>query len=107
MSNYRRDRRTSHPLGVKAGSTHLRATIDSDSKLRIEQPGSKPIGVAAKRVFSIVYVDGRVLITDCAACQPQMPSPASSSERDELACSLVGDRVEWMAMRINQLRKAA
>jgi hypothetical protein len=52
-------------LGVKAGSTHLRATIDSDSKLRIEQPGR--VGVAAKRVFGIVYVDGRVLITDLPA----------------------------------------
>ena len=52
-------------LGVRAGSTHLRATIDSDSKLRIEQPGR--LGVAAKRVFSLVYVDGRVLITDLPA----------------------------------------
>jgi hypothetical protein len=52
-------------LGVKARSTHLRATIDSDSKLRIEQPGR--VGVAAKRVFGIVYVDGRVLITDLPA----------------------------------------
>jgi len=52
-------------LGVKAGSTHLRATIDSDSKLRIEQPGRA--GVAAKRVFGLVYVDGRVLITDLPA----------------------------------------
>jgi hypothetical protein len=49
-------------LGVKAGSTHLRATIDPDSKLRIEQPG-RP-GVAAKRVFSIAYVEGRVVVTD-------------------------------------------
>src|SRR5215212_8834816 len=49
-------------LGVKAGSTHLRATVDSDSKLRIEQPGRA--GVAAKRVFGIGYVDGRVHITD-------------------------------------------
>ena len=52
-------------LGVKAGSTHLRATIGSDFKLRIEQPGRA--GVAAKRVFGIVYVDGRVLITDLPA----------------------------------------
>ena len=49
-------------LGVKAGSTHLRATIGSDSKLRIEQPGR--LGVAGKRVFGIVYVDGRVHIAD-------------------------------------------
>jgi hypothetical protein len=52
-------------LGVKAGSTHLRASIDSGSKLRIEQPGRA--GVAAKRVFGIVYVDGRVHITDLPA----------------------------------------
>ena len=52
-------------LGVKAGSTHLRAVIDSDSKLRIEQPGR--VGVAAKRVFAIGYVDGRVHITDLPA----------------------------------------
>ena len=52
-------------LGVRAGSTHLRATIDSDSKLRIEQPGR--VGVAAKRMFGIVYVDGRVLIPDLPA----------------------------------------
>lgn len=52
-------------LGVKAGSTHLRAAIDSGSKLRIEQPGRA--GVAAKRVFAIVYVDGRVHITDLPA----------------------------------------
>src|SRR6476619_6195191 len=52
-------------LGVKAGSTHLRATIDSDSKLRIEQPGRA--GVAGKRVFGIVYVDGRILIADLPA----------------------------------------
>ena len=49
-------------LGVKAGSTHLRATIDSDSKLRIEQSGR--VGVPRKRVFGIVYVDGRVHIAD-------------------------------------------
>jgi hypothetical protein len=47
-------------LGVKAGTTHLRASIDTHSKLRIEQPGR--VGVPAKRVFSIAYVDGRVLI---------------------------------------------
>jgi hypothetical protein len=52
-------------LGVKAGSTHLRAGIDADSKLRIEQPGR--VGVAAKRVFGIVYVDGRVSITGLPA----------------------------------------
>ena len=52
-------------LGVRAGSTHLRATIDSDSKFRIEQPGRA--GVAGKRVFGIVYVDGRVLIADLPA----------------------------------------
>ena len=52
-------------LGLRAGSTHLRANIDSDSKLRIEQPGRA--GVAAKRVFGIVYVDGRMLITDLPA----------------------------------------
>jgi len=52
-------------LGVKAGSTYLRASIDRDSKLRIEQPGRA--GVAGKRVFGIVYVDGRVLITDLPA----------------------------------------
>jgi hypothetical protein len=52
-------------LGVRAGSTHLRATIDSDSKFRIEQPGR--VGVAGKRVFDIVYVDGRVLIADLPA----------------------------------------
>jgi hypothetical protein len=33
-------------LGVRAGSTHLRANIDSDSKLRIEQPSR--VGVAGK-----------------------------------------------------------
>ena len=49
-------------LGVKAGGTHLRATIDSDSKLRIEQPGR--VGVPRKRVFGIVYVDGRAHIAD-------------------------------------------
>ena len=49
-------------LGVRAGSTHLRATIDSDSKLRIEQSGR--VGVPRKRVFAIVYVDGRVHIAD-------------------------------------------
>jgi hypothetical protein len=52
-------------LGVRAGNTHLRATIDSDSKLRIEQPGR--VGVPGKRVFGIVYVDGRVLIADLPA----------------------------------------
>ena len=52
-------------LGVKAGRTHLRATIDADSKLRIEQPGR--VGVAAKRVFNVVYVDGRVLIASLPA----------------------------------------
>ena len=52
-------------LGVRAGSTHLRATIDSDSKLRIEQPGRA--GVPGKRVFGIVYVDGRVLVADLPA----------------------------------------
>ena len=52
-------------LGVKAGSTHLRAGIDADSKLRIEQPGR--VGVAAKRVFGIVYVNGRVSITGLPA----------------------------------------
>ena len=49
-------------LGVRAGSTHLRATIDSDSKLRIELPVR--VGVPRKRVFGIVYVDGRVHIAD-------------------------------------------
>ena len=49
-------------LGVRAGSTHLRATIDSDSKLRIEQSGR--VGVSRKRVFSIAYVDGRVHIAN-------------------------------------------
>jgi hypothetical protein len=52
-------------LGLRAGSTHLRATIDSDSKLRIEQPGR--VGVPRKRVFDIVYVDGRLLIADLPA----------------------------------------
>jgi hypothetical protein len=52
-------------LGVKAGSTHLRATIGSDSKLRVEQPGR--LGVAGKRVFGIVYADGRVHIADLPA----------------------------------------
>ena len=52
-------------LGVRAGSTHLRATIDADSKFRIEQPSR--VGVAGKRVFSIVYVDGRVIIADLPA----------------------------------------
>jgi hypothetical protein len=52
-------------LGVRAGSTHLRATIDSDSKLRIEQPGR--VGVPRKRVFGIVYVDGRVHFADLPA----------------------------------------
>jgi hypothetical protein len=52
-------------LGVRAGSTHLRATIGSDSKLRIEQPGR--VGVPGKRVFGIVYVDGRVHIADLPA----------------------------------------
>ena len=52
-------------LGVRAGSTHLRATIDSNSKLRIEQPGRA--GVPGKRVFGIVYVDGRVHIADLPA----------------------------------------
>jgi hypothetical protein len=47
-------------LGLRAGSTHLRATIDSDSKLRIEQPGRR--GVAGKRVFGLAYVDDRLLI---------------------------------------------
>src|SRR6187455_2457554 len=49
-------------LGVRAGSTHLRATIDSDSKLRIEQSGR--VGVPRKRVFGIGYVDGRVHLAD-------------------------------------------
>jgi hypothetical protein len=49
-------------LGVRAGSTHLRASIDSDSKLRIEQSGR--VGVPRKRVFGIGYVDGRVHIAD-------------------------------------------
>jgi hypothetical protein len=52
-------------LGVRAGSTHLRATIDSDSKFRIEQPGR--VGMAGKRVFGVVYVDGRLLIADLPA----------------------------------------
>jgi len=52
-------------LGVKAGSTYLRATIGSDSRLRIEQPGR--LGVAGKRVFGIVYADGRVHIADLPA----------------------------------------
>jgi hypothetical protein len=52
-------------LGIKGGSTHLRATIDSDSKLRIEQPGR--LGVAGKRVFGIVYADGGVHIADLPA----------------------------------------
>ena len=49
-------------LGIRAGSAHLRATIDSDSKLRIEQSGR--VGVPRKRVFGIGYVDGRVHIAD-------------------------------------------
>jgi hypothetical protein len=49
-------------LGVRAGSAHLRASIDSDSKLRIEQSGR--VGVPRKRVFGIAYVDGRVHIAD-------------------------------------------
>ena len=49
-------------LGVRAGSSHLRATIDSDSKLRIEQSGR--VGVPRKRVFGIAYVDGRVHIAN-------------------------------------------
>jgi hypothetical protein len=52
-------------LGVRAGTTHLRATIDSHSKLRIEQPGRA--GVPGKRVFGMVYVDGRVVVTDLPA----------------------------------------
>ena len=50
-------------LGVRARTT--RATIDSDSKLRIEQPGRA--GVPRKRVFGIVYVDGRVHFADLPA----------------------------------------
>jgi hypothetical protein len=52
-------------LGVKAGRAHLSATIDSDSKFRIEQPGR--VGVSGKRVFDIAYVDGRVHIADLPA----------------------------------------
>jgi hypothetical protein len=52
-------------LGVKAQSTHLRASIGADSKLRIEQPG-RP-GIAGKRVFGIAYVDGRIHIADLPA----------------------------------------
>jgi len=52
-------------LGGKAGSTRLRAAIDSASKLRIEQPGRA--GVKAKQVFGIVYVDGRVVVTGLPA----------------------------------------
>jgi hypothetical protein len=52
-------------LGVRAGKTHLRANIDSDSKLRIEQPGR--VGGTGKRVFGLEYVDGRVLIADLPA----------------------------------------
>ena len=52
-------------LGVKAGSTYLRATIGSDSKLRVEQPGR--VGVAGKRVFGIMYADGRVHIAGLPA----------------------------------------
>jgi hypothetical protein len=52
-------------LGLKAGSTHLRAAIGSDSKLRIEQPGR--LGVPGKRVFGLVYVDGRIDIADLPA----------------------------------------
>ena len=52
-------------LGVKAANTHLRATIDSDSKLRIEQPGRA--GVPGKRVFGLVYADGRIRIADLPA----------------------------------------
>ena len=59
-------------LGVKVGSTHLRATIDSDSKLRIERP--RCAGVAAKRVFAIVYVDGGIFI-------PGLPASADAVAR--------------------------
>ena len=52
-------------LGVKAGTIHLRATIDSDSKFRIEQPGRA--GVAGKRAFALVYADDRVVIADLPA----------------------------------------
>jgi len=52
-------------LGVRAGSAHLSATIDSESKFRIEQPGR--VGVAGKRVFDLVYADGRVHIADLPA----------------------------------------
>jgi hypothetical protein len=52
-------------LGVRAGKTHLHANIDSDSKLRIEQPGR--VGGTGKRVFGLEYVDGRVLIADLPA----------------------------------------
>jgi hypothetical protein len=59
------DQKNVSSLGVKAGSTHLRATIDADSKFRIEQPGRA--GVAGKRVFPLVYADDRVVIADLPA----------------------------------------
>ena len=62
-------------LGVKAGSTHLRATIDSDSKLRIEQPGRlawQPSECSA----SCMSTAG----SSSPTCLPaQAASPASSS----------------------------
>jgi hypothetical protein len=62
-------------LGVKAGNTHLRATIGSDSKLRIEQPGRR--GVSGKRVFGIVYAAGGIQIAD-------LPSGADALARQFL-----------------------
>src|SRR4029453_7755362 len=44
-------------LGVRAGSPHLRATIDSDSKFRIEQPGRA--GAPGNRVFGSVLFQRR------------------------------------------------
>lgn len=52
-------------LGVRAGSAHLSATIDPEGKFRIEQPGR--VGVAGKRVFDLVYADGRVHVADLPA----------------------------------------